>query len=246
MSQRKGLFVWYEDAKTFELLSDEQLGKLIRNLVKYSQSGEAPTLDDPAVAMAFRFMANRDDYDSHKYEEICEKRREAGKKGGRPPKANGFSENQKVSQESKQKQKKLIPVPEPVPELVPEQVNKGDIPLTPLGKDSHTTTSDTESLFSKFWDAYPKKVGKGAARKAWEKLRPSKCLTNQMLSAISVQRQSAQWTKDRGQYIPNPATWLNQGRWEDDLTGGFANGTAQQGVERNAEFYTAGFHRADE
>ena len=26
---------------------------------------------------------------------------------------------------------------------------------------------------------------------------------------------TAQWTKEGGQYIPNPTTWLNQGRWDD-------------------------------
>jgi hypothetical protein len=27
---------------------------------------------------------------------------------------------------------------------------------------------------------------------------------------------SAEWTKDGGQFIPHPATWLNQKRWEDE------------------------------
>ena len=38
-----------------------------------------------------------------------------------------------------------------------------------------------------------------------------------LTAAVEAQKQSAQWTKDNGQYIPNPATWLNQGRWEDVL-----------------------------
>ena len=37
-----------------------------------------------------------------------------------------------------------------------------------------------------------------------------------MLAAIEQQRASPQWAKDGGQYIPNPATWLRQGRWEDE------------------------------
>jgi hypothetical protein len=37
-----------------------------------------------------------------------------------------------------------------------------------------------------------------------------------MLRALSWQRAQDQWTKDGGQYIPNPATWLNQKRWEDE------------------------------
>ena len=26
---------------------------------------------------------------------------------------------------------------------------------------------------------------------------------------------SDKWEKDKGQYIPNPSTWINQGRWDD-------------------------------
>ena len=39
-----------------------------------------------------------------------------------------------------------------------------------------------------------------------------------MVSAISAQKQSRQWRENNGQYIPNPATWLNQRRWEDEVT----------------------------
>lgn len=38
-----------------------------------------------------------------------------------------------------------------------------------------------------------------------------------MLNAIETAKQSRQWNKDNGQYIPNPATWLNQKRWEDEI-----------------------------
>ena len=111
MAGRKGIFIWYEDSEQFGLLQDAQLGQLIRALIDYSQNGARPELEDPAVAMAFSFMASRDDRDSLKYDSICEKRREAGKKGGRPKKANAFLDNQKVSEESKEKQKKPSSTP---------------------------------------------------------------------------------------------------------------------------------------
>ena len=72
--------------------------------------------------------------------------------------------------------------------------------------------------FDAFWNAYPKKVGKGAAEKAFKKIKPSGELLQKMLDAIVVQKQSDQWRRDNGQYIPNPATWLNQTRWEDEGT----------------------------
>lgn len=96
MADRKGVFLWYEDAEQFDLLTDEQLGQLIRALINYSKTGVRGTFDDRVVAMAFSFLASRDDRDGARYEAVCEKRREAGKKGGRPPKVNALPENQKV------------------------------------------------------------------------------------------------------------------------------------------------------
>ena len=71
--------------------------------------------------------------------------------------------------------------------------------------------------FESFWKAYPKKVGKGAAEKAFAKAKPDDTLTEKMLSAVEAAKRSSQWRKDGGQYIPNPATWLNQKRWDDEL-----------------------------
>ena len=71
--------------------------------------------------------------------------------------------------------------------------------------------------FENFWKAYPKKVGKDAASKAFAKRKPDDKLLKEILQAVELQKVSDQWTKDGGQYIPNPATWLNQGRWMDEL-----------------------------
>ncbi len=70
--------------------------------------------------------------------------------------------------------------------------------------------------FELFWNAYPKKVGKDAAAKAFDKRKPDAALLAQMLAAVERQRGSEAWRKDGGQFIPNPATWLNQGRWMDE------------------------------
>ena len=73
------------------------------------------------------------------------------------------------------------------------------------------------SDFDLFWKAYPKKVAKGDARKAWgqtERIRPD---LETLLSAITEQMKSDQWRKNEGQFIPYPATWLRQERWDDEL-----------------------------
>ena len=74
-----------------------------------------------------------------------------------------------------------------------------------------------DPLFEQFWRAYPKKQGKGAALKAWKKIRPSKSLVEKMLVSVEAAKGCEQWQKQNGQFIPYPATWLNQGRWDDEV-----------------------------
>ena len=71
--------------------------------------------------------------------------------------------------------------------------------------------------FDTFWKAFPRRVAKGDARKAWsqtERIRPDMAT---LLAAIQAQMQSDQWRKNEGQFIPYPATWLRQERWDDEL-----------------------------
>lgn len=73
-----------------------------------------------------------------------------------------------------------------------------------------------ERDFARFWQAYPKKIGKQAARKAF--LRAEVPLDT-LLSALERQRGDPQWQRENGRFIPHPVTWLNQSRWEDEATG---------------------------
>ena len=63
--------------------------------------------------------------------------------------------------------------------------------------------------------SYPRKKNKEQARKAFNKLKGVKL--QELLDAIERQKHSRDWTKDGGQYIPYPATWLNAGGWEDEV-----------------------------
>lgn len=72
--------------------------------------------------------------------------------------------------------------------------------------------------FEEFWSAYPKKSGKGDAQDAWTKINPNAELKAKILWSLEAQKRSHDWTKENGKYIPNPSTWLNQDRWEDELT----------------------------
>lgn len=75
------------------------------------------------------------------------------------------------------------------------------------------------SDFDAFWSIYPRKVGKGAAKKSFERAILKTDLKT-ILDAVEAQRQSPQWQRDGGQFIPHPATWLNQERWDDEVETG--------------------------
>lgn len=73
------------------------------------------------------------------------------------------------------------------------------------------------ATFARFWQAYPRKVAKPAALKAWEKLKPDDLLAERICRAVGAQAATDQWRKDGGAFIPHPATWLNGRRWEDEI-----------------------------
>ncbi len=80
----------------------------------------------------------------------------------------------------------------------------------------HPTVNGYSAEFEQFWSAYPKKVGKGDAFKAWQKNGHPPI--QEIIVILALACQCGDWLKEGGQYIPNPATWLNGKRWDDDYT----------------------------
>ncbi len=78
----KNSFVMYIDhMEQIELLTMEQRGILLTALMQYAAGQGLPELD-PITNMAFSFIKSRMDKDLKKYEEVVNKRREAGRRGG--------------------------------------------------------------------------------------------------------------------------------------------------------------------
>lgn len=69
--------------------------------------------------------------------------------------------------------------------------------------------------FASFWIEYPKKVSKPQAEKAF-KNAVKKTKLEPLLKSLDAFKLSEDWTKENGKYIPNPATWLNGERWNDN------------------------------
>lgn len=86
----------------------------------------------------------------------------------------------------------------------------------PTPKPPSEERSVWEGRFNAWWQVYPKKQGKTDAIKAWRKLNPSAELLDKMIAALGWQVSQPQWTKEAGQFIPNPATYLNRGGYLDE------------------------------
>src|SRR5690606_22594861 len=90
---------------------------------------------------------------------------------------------------------------------------------------SPESESEGHGDFDEFWSLYPRKVGKGQARKAWSgALR--KASAGEII--LGVRRAAEAFSVNDPRYIPHPATWLNGERWLDEIpqqTGGPINGT---------------------
>jgi uncharacterized protein YdaU (DUF1376 family) len=91
--------------------------------------------------------------------------------------------------------------------------------------------------FEAFWSAYPRKVGKLKAAKAWRdtaKERPSLAVILESLRRMAA---TPQWRQEGGRYAPHPATWLHRGGWDDDPGSATpARGTGAEVDEQLAEW----------
>jgi len=89
----------------------------------------------------------------------------------------------------------------------------------------------TEEDFQKFWKEYPKKRSKKKAEEKFLKL-PRELLPK-ILKALQQQKESFEWQKEDGQFIPHPNTWINGKRWEDDINSYNFNNTNHGKNQRN-------------
>lgn len=87
-----------------------------------------------------------------------------------------------------------------------------------------SSSSSDDGLFDEFWKKYPRREGKGEARKAWKKIKSPKQTLAEIVTALGWQTQTEQWVRDNGKFIPHPATYLNQQRWLDEPASNVVSG----------------------
>jgi len=74
---------------------------------------------------------------------------------------------------------------------------------------------NTDEQFALFWSLYPRRVSRRAARKAWDKEVKSGTSPETIINGL--RRQLAQFQGRDSQFIPHASTWINQGRFDDEI-----------------------------
>lgn len=70
--------------------------------------------------------------------------------------------------------------------------------------------------FEVFYKAYPKHKSRGDAEKAWKSIKPDDALLAKIMKALETAKKDPNWQKEKGQYVPYPASWLRAKGWEDE------------------------------
>jgi hypothetical protein len=94
MEGKKTFLLYTDMIAVFEELSDEQAGQLIKHIMKYVNDKE-PVLTDQLLKVAFAPIKNVLKKDLDVWKKTCERNKENGSKGGRPPKTETVIEEPK-------------------------------------------------------------------------------------------------------------------------------------------------------
>jgi len=207
----KSFLIYKDFYETAKHLTNEQMGELFHAIFVWQISGEEEAVS-PELNLTLKTLISQFKRDGQAYKDRCNKNRE----------------NIKKRWESNSKKK------------IRSNTNVNDSIQTNTKHTDREKDSDKDignkysNEFEEFWEVYPKKVGKGGAYKAWNKSkRPT---TDKIIQAVENCKLTDQWRKDGGQFIPNPQTWINDSRWDDDTeTEVFIpwhiNGRTAEGIE---------------
>lgn len=156
---------------------------------------------------------------------------EVGKRGGRPKET--VSETESVIDKETESVSEMKPInnPNQTPDTRHQTKDKTK-PPTPFRDSGESLDAD----FAEFWQRYPKKVNKLAARREWARQRIRGDLMVEVIAAVERAKRCEQWRNNGGKYIPNASTWLHGRRWEDEISDGIdpSNPGRQSAADRNA------------
>lgn len=197
MAKQKHFPIFDDQYEAVAFLTDEELGSVIRAVMRFMRNGEESAFD--GVAGMFYQVLRAQFIRQWGFQWN-------GSNGGRPPKGG-------IEKEGREEITPLSTVETPVFLREDNKIGvKGD-KIDSLSHSSAESQRLSDEDFAVFWKAYPRKESKVQARKAFAKVNVRLDI---LLQALGVQKQTDQWRRDGGQFIPYASTWLNQRRWEDE------------------------------
>lgn len=241
VTQKDSFVIYDDSFVFLEDMTDIQIAQYYKAIARFKKTGKREDLDDPVVSMAYKFVTKKMVKDAIKYAERCERNRKNGAKGGDTKAANAreeasSSENKQTLEKeieeasaSDRYQTLAKPSESSGYDVMCSEVICSDVikdktlmskppgeavqsePKKEPRKQSKEPLKYNDPLFAEFWEAYPKKQAKGEAWSVWKKIRPAPDLLKLMLRSVADAKQSEDWKKEEGKYIPQPAKWL---RWE--------------------------------
>lgn len=223
MADNQALLLYYEDLEVlFDVLNATEFLELMRITYEYAKGGNFEISTNKTVYAMSLMIKNKTDRNIQKYKEISENRREAGRKGGLQRQANSDEFNQNKANQAnatfdKQKEQKQILLSKSSYKDKEQDKDKDNIYTSSSAGAFDSVKSEYSDSFNRFWEIYPRKTAKKEAYKAWKKINPNNELLVKVLRAVDCQRTSRDWQREDGRYIPHASTWLNQGRWEDEI-----------------------------
>ena len=192
MSKDKKSFLLFKDAlSVLDDLTDEQAGLLFKAIRDYQENGSVKL--DGLIKIAFAPFKNQFIRDNDKYKKLCEKNKLIADLR--------YSNNNTKSTTGNQ----------PLPTVTKSTDKDKD---KDKDKDNKTIKEDG---FDYWWNSYPRKAAKPAALKSFKSKTKSmsESVFMEFVDLISNDS-SVRFEKTEKQFIPNPATYLNQERYNDE------------------------------
>lgn len=183
---------FWETAKRIK--SKAARADLYDTICRYALEGVEPDLDKLPESVAVAFINAKPNLDASR------KKAESGKQGGSKPKANGKQNESKPKQPASEKEN----------EDEKENENENEIEEEREKEKKHSPPIDG-TLFTRFFDAYPNKLGREKAWEAWKKLSPDAALAELLISALELWKRSERWRNKQGdfQFTPRAEAFLS-------------------------------------
>lgn len=220
MADKKSFVMSNDNIEDFMELTDAQAGQLIKAIFAHENEVEYE-LSDPVVAAVFRPIRRKLDANREAYEDMVEKRREAGAKGGRPKKQTE-AEEATAEEEKQAKAKKANAFSEKQTKAKKADTDTDTDTVTDLKEKEYTSyipkrKVDFDQEFEELWKLYPRKEGKEGARKAYARYRKN---DDSLFAKVKdgIERYSAKLRHDgtETQYTQMGSTWFNGKGWESE------------------------------